>query len=300
MTVDAIVLAGGRGRRLAGRPPGVTKAEVLVAGRTLLDRALDATAGALRVVVVGPAHLARPGVVTVLEDPPDGGPVAGLAAGLAALGGPGDAGRPVLVLACDVPRAAEAVPALLAALAADPGADGAHLVRDGRAQLVAVHRPGPLRAALAGLAAEDGGVRGASVRRLLGRLRMAEVPDDDHRSADADTWDDVARLESVLARRDTMTAQTPDDLDRWSAAVAEALDVDPTALDRDLVLDLTRDVAHTVARPAVPLTTFLMGMAVGARGGDRAALDSVAAQVGELNRRWADDAAAGAVGRPTS
>jgi hypothetical protein len=84
-----------------------------------------------------------------------------------------------------------------------------------------------------------------------------------------------------------MTAQTPDDLDRWTAEVAQTLGVDPSALDRDLVLDLTRDVAHTVARPAVPLTTFLMGMAVGAGGGDRAALERVASQVADLTAAWA-------------
>uniref|UniRef100_UPI00165DB73E molybdenum cofactor guanylyltransferase n=1 Tax=Actinotalea sp. JY-7885 TaxID=2758576 RepID=UPI00165DB73E len=74
MTFDAIVLAGGQGRRL-GR---VSKPDVVVAGRTLLDHALAATAGARRVVVVGPPELARPGVTVVREDPPSGGPVAGV------------------------------------------------------------------------------------------------------------------------------------------------------------------------------------------------------------------------------
>jgi hypothetical protein len=83
-----------------------------------------------------------------------------------------------------------------------------------------------------------------------------------------------------------MTAQTPGDLDRWVQVVAAGLGVDPAALDRDLVLDLTRDVAHTVARPAVPLTTFLMGMAVGAGSGDRAALEAVAARVAALTAEW--------------
>jgi hypothetical protein len=96
-----------------------------------------------------------------------------------------------------------------------------------------------------------------------------------------------------------MTAQTPADLDRWVAMVADALGVDPSALDRDLVLDLTRDVAHTVARPAVPLTTFLMGLAVGASGGDRASLQAVATRVAALTVEWAD-AAGAADGTPGS
>jgi Domain of unknown function (DUF6457) len=91
-----------------------------------------------------------------------------------------------------------------------------------------------------------------------------------------------------------MTAHTAEDLDRWVVAVADALDVSADALDRDLVLDLTRDVAHTVARPAVPLTTFLMGCAVVARGGDRAALDDVATTVAALTAAWDPQAPSGA------
>ena len=34
-------------------------------------------------------------------------------------------------------------------------------------------------------------------------------------------------------------------------------------VDRDRVLDLARDVAHGVARPAAPLTAYLFGLAVG-------------------------------------
>lgn len=57
-------------------------------------------------------------------------------------------------------------------------------------------------------------------------------------------------------------------LDEWSAAVQRALGLeydDPRM--RDAVLDLARDAAHGVARPAAPLTTFLLGVAVG-RGAD--------------------------------
>lgn len=52
-------------------------------------------------------------------------------------------------------------------------------------------------------------------------------------------------------------------LDEWTAQVIAALDIPPEALDRDLVLDLARDAAHSVARPAAPLTTYLAGVAVG-------------------------------------
>ncbi len=46
---DAIVLAGGSGRRLGG----VDKADIRVGEQTLLDRALDAVAEATKRVVVG-------------------------------------------------------------------------------------------------------------------------------------------------------------------------------------------------------------------------------------------------------
>ena len=53
-------------------------------------------------------------------------------------------------------------------------------------------------------------------------------------------------------------------LDEWTAAVATALGLDIEAgAVRDVVLDLARDAAHGVARPAAPLTTFLLGVAVG-------------------------------------
>jgi hypothetical protein len=59
----------------------------------------------------------------------------------------------------------------------------------------------------------------------------------------------------------------PDTLAAWVAELATALDIDAAALDRDLVLDVARDAAHGVARPAAPLTTFLVGYAAGLRGG---------------------------------
>jgi hypothetical protein len=70
-------------------------------------------------------------------------------------------------------------------------------------------------------------------------------------------------------------------LDGWVAELAAALDIDLAAVDRDLVLDLARDAAHGVARPAAPLTTFLVGLAAGQRGASR---DSVAAATADAQR----------------
>lgn len=192
---DALVLAGGAGARLGG----ADKPEVTVGGRAMLDHVLAATSSARRVVVVGPPHLARPGVRAVLEDPPLGGPVAGIAAGVAALG---DGPQHVLVLACDVPFAADAVPDLLEAVASAPEADGVAVVDvDGRRQhLLAVYRRDALGAALARLRA-DGGVRDRSVRSLVSALDLVTVPDRHGAAEDGDTWEAVARIERRFERR---------------------------------------------------------------------------------------------------
>jgi len=52
-------------------------------------------------------------------------------------------------------------------------------------------------------------------------------------------------------------------LESWTEAACAELGIDPAVLDTRTVLDVARDAAHQVARPAAPLTTFLMGVAVG-------------------------------------
>jgi uncharacterized protein DUF6457 len=55
-------------------------------------------------------------------------------------------------------------------------------------------------------------------------------------------------------------------LEEWTAAVRAGLGLDPGPLstaDSKTVLDLARDVAHAVDRPAAPLTAYLLGVAVG-------------------------------------
>ena len=59
-------------------------------------------------------------------------------------------------------------------------------------------------------------------------------------------------------------------LDEWLTEAASSLGLDPATVDKRLVLDLARDVAHAVERPAAPLTAYLLGVAVG-RGADPAA-----------------------------
>jgi Domain of unknown function (DUF6457) len=65
-------------------------------------------------------------------------------------------------------------------------------------------------------------------------------------------------------------------LDDWVTAVSAELGIGP--LDSAAVLDLARDVAHGIARPAAPLTCLLVGLA--ARNAED--LDAVIEQVRAL------------------
>jgi hypothetical protein len=69
-------------------------------------------------------------------------------------------------------------------------------------------------------------------------------------------------------------------LDDWAQAVASELGVTPP--DTETVLNLARDVAHGVQRPAAPLTAWLAGAAV-AGGADPA---DVAARIRALAASW--------------
>lgn len=73
-------------------------------------------------------------------------------------------------------------------------------------------------------------------------------------------------------------------LERWTEAACAELGIDPALADTTAVLDLARDVAHGVARPAAPLTAYLLGVAVG-RGQSMA---GAAARLRELAGAWAD------------
>ena len=244
---DFVVLAGGTGRRLGG----ASKPDVVARGARLLDHVLTGLAGLSgladlagpasgaepteraapenrgpaaataaaaarvgRVVVVAPAEVALPaGILRALEDPPLGGPVAGIAAGLARLaelsgssGSPGSPGRAApaahaaraaapaeltAVVTCDAPESGRALPALVAAARSAQDADGACALDGDHVQyLLGVYRT----AALTQCVAPGGAaLRDISVRRALGGLSVVHVDLGELRSAarDLDTWEDV-------------------------------------------------------------------------------------------------------------
>jgi molybdopterin-guanine dinucleotide biosynthesis protein A len=265
---DAVVLAGGAGRRLGG----IDKPALQVAGRSLLDRALAAVhgcAGLGRVVVVGPPRDLPTGVGQAREQPAGAGPLAALVAGLDELAGGGQApGDVVVVLAADLPGVApEHVRALLADLdGAGPGVPAAVAVdRTGRWQpLLAAYR----WQALDHLLATAGDPRDRPVRWLPETLHALPVA-----LPSAATWDvDTAADLEVLV------------LDEWVERLCAALGVDPGVVDRNAVLDLARDAAHHVARPAAPLSTFVAGYAAGLAGGGLAAVEVAVERAAALAR----------------
>jgi len=229
---DALILTGGRGRRLGGRD----KAALPVAGTPMLQRALAACHGAGSVIVAGggtvPTVAARGPVPQdmhqVQEDPPDGGPVAGIVAGLELVSSPW-----VLVLAVDQPDAGRAVPGLLAAAeraasgteppetradasaeaSPGPGASAeapgpaaefedakpadlyCHVDSGGYPQwLLGLYRTSALRAA----ATRVGTGHGVSVRSLTAGLAMSRVSEGGEHTGDVDTWADHAHWDARL------------------------------------------------------------------------------------------------------
>jgi molybdopterin-guanine dinucleotide biosynthesis protein A len=188
---DAVVLAGGGATRLRG----VDKAALEVGRHRLLDRVLAAVGDAERIVVVGPRRgWEPPGVAVVREEPPGAGPVAAIAAGLAATQSP-----VVAVLAGDLPFLTSSTVATLRAALGEPGeppVDGAVLVDDeGRDQLlVGVWRAAALRARCAALQVGGAAVRSLTTGLVVRRVRAAgEATDGPPPWWDCDTDADLRR-----------------------------------------------------------------------------------------------------------
>lgn len=182
-----MVLTGGTGARLGG----VDKAALEVGGVTLLERSLTATMAAVEVVVVGPEVPTSRPVTWTVEDPPLGGPAAGLLSALTRFEATPDL---VAVLAVDMPFVnAGTLARLTWAVEADSDLDGAVLVDPaGRRQtLAAVYR---VSALVAARPAEPDREHGLPMRRLVGELRLAEVSTVGDEARDVDTWADVQDL----------------------------------------------------------------------------------------------------------
>ncbi len=198
--IDAIVLAGGRSRRL----DSVAKAELQYRQQSLVARTVDAIATARRTVVVGPIRPdALPDrILLAREHPAFAGPAAAIGAGLDALVAASAAGSDfTVVLACDMPRVDVAAAALLEALSTAADSDGVIAIDAAlhRQPLAAIYRTRGLAAAIA-LQRTLGALDGLSTFALIDPLELRETLVPDHSTEDIDTWADAARF--GLARTD--------------------------------------------------------------------------------------------------
>jgi molybdopterin-guanine dinucleotide biosynthesis protein A len=192
----AAILAGGRARRLGGRD----KSRLVIGGRTILARQLDALQRlAARIVIVAnePDAFADAGVPVLRDAVPGTGSIGGIYTALA------EAGGPVLILACDMPFVT--APFLARLIEAGQQADIAiPRGHDGYQPLCAHYAPacaGPLRRRI-----ERGALK---VVDLLADVRVRELGPGEIQPFDTDgllllnvnTADDLARAERAAQER---------------------------------------------------------------------------------------------------
>lgn len=226
---DAVILAGGRATRMGG----VDKPALVVEGRRMLDTALDAVRACHRTVVVGPRRGdLEPAILQTQETPPGAGPVAALAAGLAAASA--EPAPIVVVLAADLPFVgSDAVGTLVDAIEAAPDAEAAFAIdHSGRLQfLFGVWRRTALAARINELA---GALANQPMKALTPeRYTTATVAG----VADCDTPADLH-----LAR--TASASVPLGIDEARRAVRESVSPLPVR-----VVTLAESIGATLAEP---------------------------------------------------
>jgi hypothetical protein len=85
---------------------------------------------------------------------------------------------------------------------------------------------------------------------------------------------------------DTSRTLPPEALDQWAAALREHFGLASDDVPVGGVLDLARDVANGVARPAAPLGAFVAGLVAGRAGDDPRAVREALAAVAALAAEW--------------
>jgi molybdopterin-guanine dinucleotide biosynthesis protein A len=266
---DAIVLAGGRAVRLEGADKGA----VDVAGRNLLDRALDALADARRIVVVGDERATARAVTWAREQPAYGGPVAATYAGRDALVDAGAGSPTVVVLAVDMPAVTAGT---VARLLAGQHEDGAVLAEGGQHHLAMAVRATALDRV------RPAQTTGARMRDLWAALDLRDVRADGVEAVDVDTQADLAKVLEGLPRTSKIG---PVNLHDWIDELCDALDID-AEVDETLVLDLAKVVADNVERPAAPISAYLVGYAAGLQEADPEGVERLAAKAQSLAEEW--------------
>jgi hypothetical protein len=71
----------------------------------------------------------------------------------------------------------------------------------------------------------------------------------------------------------------------WIDELCDALDIE-TEVDEGLILDLAKDAADHVERPAAPITAYLLGYAAAQRGDRPDQVERLAAAATALAEKW--------------
>lgn len=85
-------------------------------------------------------------------------------------------------------------------------------------------------------------------------------------------------------RTDTTNLGTVN-LHDWIDELMDALDIEGE-IDEGLILDVAREAAHRVVRPAAPISTYLLGYAAALAGGGVEETEALAARVLDLAEKW--------------
>ena len=272
---SAIILTGGKSTRF-----GSDKSTAKMGELTLLSRILSDLPPGMEILIVGPEirDLVRD-LKFVRENPPGGGPVAALDAGVKLI-----KTEFVAVIATDMPFAGRAISNLLSFL--DAAKDGViPLDAEGVDQtLCAIYRTASLRQALAKL----GNPQGCSMRSLIALLdiRRVELPISlESTLLDIDTPEDMYQAIEKMGRESSeknfYVEEGSEKMNEWIEEVKKELGLSIN-INIESILDIARDAAHSVERKAAPVTTFLLGYAVAAGADVEVATEKIA----ELAKNW--------------
>lgn len=238
-------------------------------GVPALDWILASVPSEVEVVVVAPERETLRPVIFCLEEPRFGGPVAALAEALDHVTTP-----LVALVGGDMPRGGTLAVRLVEEYHAGAGAGLLPVDTDGQRQPLGMVVPTrSLREAIAQLEP----VQGRAMRELTSVLGCEERPlsaEESQWLRDFDTSADLRALRSTAGvaspGSDTPHSETANgvhmSLERWVQELRDELGIEDE-FDIDAILDVARVAAHGVQRPAAPLTTYMLGLAV-ARGID--------------------------------
>jgi hypothetical protein len=158
---------------------------------------------------------------------------------------------------------------------------------DGRQQpLLGVYSTRALEREIA-VASEASGLTNSPVFRLLARLNLLAVSVPEGSTDDVDTWEDAAAL-GIYNEQEADVKSQEETLEEWCRTLLQAFELEGVEVDINEVLAVAGVAAHSVVRPAAPLTTFIAGYAAGmARGIGQAADDTAMSAALDLARQVA-------------